>query len=333
MKNGNSIRAQEIIVKGMAPMKIAKVDPARSEAAFRAWESRERAAPEGEKPEAKPEKQYPHLLHLNGAIDSMKSSGINIKSASESLDRAMQAKTRGEATEHLMQAFRNYKTAAEFAGHAGADRAATTLRSTASSVAEQIDRLYDDKRDNPDYGPLKDSKESGELAQAHMEEYKGEIERHRASEGVKSEGAVPGYKKLASGAGSRVTTFSGGPEMRAHRDEIRQHLHSLGFGKVDEVKSEAGGQQNSRTHELWEHSDGRTVRITHDRDGAGKTELQHITVKERAPDRWKATRKEFVTSYHGNEALNAHGAKPGLAPKGVKVGRESELPFMPEEPA
>lgn len=331
MKNGNSIKAQQSILKGIAPMEIAKVDPARSQAAFRAWESRERAEakPEGSKAEAKPaEKQYSHLPSVDSAKEHMKSASMLIGSAKGFLDNAMDAKTRTRAAGHLMDAFRSLKSAAEYAGRAGADRSATVLRQTASEVASQIDHLYDEKLENPNYAPIKDAKDSADLAEAHMKEHGEQLSRDAASGGGKGSGAMPGYKRLVEGASSRATVFSGGPEMRVHRDEVRQHLVSLGYGKVDEAK-----EGDTRVHELWEHPDGRTVRITHAKAVDGKSDLQHLTIKERAPDRWKASRKEFVNTYHGNANLNAAGAKPGLAPRGVKVGRESELPFMPEEPA
>jgi hypothetical protein len=223
----------------------------------------------------------------------------------------------------LMEALRSYKAAADVAGHAGAEPMATAIRGLSSAVARQIDVLYDEKKINPDYSIIKDAKKLGADTVSKMGDLSRSFESNRVQ--GKGEGAVPGYKKMKAGDMSRATVFSGGAEMRAHQDDVRQQLRSVGFGRVAQAKEEALGGRN---HELWEHPDGRSVLISLGK--SDKSDMQLLRVKERAQDRWKATREEFVRIYKGSAALTAPGGKPGLAPKGLKIGEESELPFMPE---
>jgi hypothetical protein len=195
-----------------------------------------------------------------------------------------------------------------------------------NEVTNHIDALYKQKRNRLAEDPA--AKElhrivmtqlqsrlgtANDYLKSHQEMYK----THYQKDG---KGAIPGFRALADGESSRTHTFVGGIETRIHRDEIRRHLHRVGYGRVDQVVS------GNVEHELWEAVDGKSVRVSYSNDGAGK---RTITVKERPKDRWRASRDEFKNSYYGNAHLLAGNPKPGVPPVGANVGRESELPFMP----
>lgn len=313
MKNTISLFAQHLFGKFLTPEEIVKEIPSdRREAALSAWETRHAAGEGGSR--------------LMGAVENdlgLQRTHFVMSTARGAMDHVLMAKGRHEITGKLMDAMRYVKEAGKHAGHYGHRTAALSARELHADMARHIDEVFDQKLDQPDVARIANFKDRIDTFQSSISRNRDERGNYYEHEG---KGAIPHTRARKPGDGSLTHEFHGDVEIRGKREDLRQRLKKLGFGRVDLVKKE--DPTSSLEHELWENPDGRAVRISHTRHD---TEGHTLSVKERSPERFHAMREEFVRSYGGNPALNEKGARPGRPPKGVRVGMESELPLMPED--
>lgn len=288
------------------------IDAARSEAARKAWETRHAAGEGG--------------TQFHGAIDNdigLANAAGHIQVAQDVLGSAGDEKGRHAIAGRLMEAQKHLKNAQEHAGHYGAGEKAKELKGVHDLITQHIDRVFTNKMDTPDAEALDNIKMKLRSARVGVQDQRTKNAEHHEQGGG---GLLPHTKALTQGDSSRVHAFHGGIEIRAKREAVRGRLKGLGFGRVDQ--SQKDENQMSGEHELWEHPDGRTVRVSHTRHDA---EGHKLDIKERSQGNLDRSRREFMNSYGGSQGLKG-GHKAGLPPAGVKVGFESELPLLPDAP-
>lgn len=285
----------------------------RHQAAIDAWEKRHAAGEGGTK-----------VGDANEMGIGLKKAHENAKLALTAIEGASDSQSRHVAAGYFMEAQRHLQQAQRIAGHYGGAEAAGKFVDAQRKIALHIDRMFGQKLDKPETDAIDSIKHH---VNDGMESALHGAERYTNLHLKDGGGAIPHTPALHEFEGSRTHEFVGGVEMRLKRDDLRNHLKEMGYGRVD-LASDAGSKPGaSAEHELWEHPDGRSVRITHRMKDDG---MQALTIKERAKDRWKATRREFARDYHGNAALNDPDAKPAKPPAGHNVGLESEVPLMPK---
>lgn len=317
MKNSISFVAKGLISKSLdsdylIPVDKA-IDAARAEAAQKAWAARHAAGEGG--------------TQLHGAIDEdigLANAVGHAQVARDVLQGAKDAKGRHEIAGRLMEAQQHIKNAQVHAGHYGSLRRAKALQSLHTLIGQHIGQVFSDKMDTPDAEKLEGLRSRIDSEQKEMHILRGSKSKNFEEGGG---GVLPHTKALARGDSSREHTYHGGVELHGKREAVRQRMKSLGFGRVDQAVK--GDGQDNDEHELWEHPDGRTVRVSHTHNNLDEHTL---TVKERSHENLDRSRREFVTSYGGNKGVNEQGRKAGIPPKDVKVGMESELPLFPDAP-
>lgn len=289
------------------------IDPDRRQAALAAWEKRHAAGEGG----ARLGDSVHHDIGLQAGLD-------HGKRAQEALRAAGEAKGRHEIAGRLMEAQRHLKEAATHSGHYGAGSVAPSFTDAHRKIGDYIDRVFSEKHDEPDKAAFALMNSWVNTAQNTLSSVKNSVAQHHELDG---EGAIPHTKKMVAGDSSRIHEFLGGVELHGKREDLRGRLRDIGFGRVGQ--SQQRDNAYAHEHELWEHPDGRSVRISHRR--TLPTGNHHLVVKEREANRFAETRREFAHSFAGNEQFRAGDGKPGVPPKGEKVHFESELPLLPRK--
>lgn len=290
---------------GAVPIRKSDVVEKDRAASLLAWEKRERAP-------------FDILLDVKSAQGQLDEAMRLTALAADSIAKAGTSKSRDETTNLMLSAHKNILQAKEIAGRAGESSSLDKFYSAAMNIASALDVLHQNKGNELDAPSV--STINGKLTTAgnYLQSKKDAYESHYEKDG---KGAIPGLRALQAHEASRANIFSGGLEIRLLREDVRRHLHRVGFGRVDIGRPQGQGNQ----HELWEAPDGKTARLSYEVNG----DTRKLTVKERGSNNWRSTRTEFKNTYYGNGNLDADDAKPGIPPKGVRVAISSEIPFMP----
>jgi hypothetical protein len=290
------------------------IDAARSEGARKAWEARHAAGEGG--------------TQFHGNFDNdigLANAAGHIQTAQDVIASAGDEKGRHAIVGRLMEAQQHIKNAKMHAGHYGASHQAVELGMIHNKISEHIEHIFANKKDTPDAEKLDFLKGDLRTTKLGVHDRRIKFGEHHEENGG---GLIPHTKALKSGDVSRIHGFHGGVEIRSKREAVRGRLKSLGFGRVDQTTRDEGHQTTE--HELWEHSDGRTVRVSHSK--AKDTGEHTLDLKERSQNSLARSRREFANTYGGNKGLVDGGHKAGLPPAGVKVGFESEMPLLPDAP-
>jgi hypothetical protein len=288
---------------GAVPIRKSDVVEKDRAASLLAWEKRERAP-------------FDRLLDVKSAQGQL-DSAINLATiASAAIEEAGKSKDRDQTTKLMIDAHKNILRAKEISGLAGDASSGEHFLSASQDIFSNLDRLHRDKGNTLDANIVDSIKSKLRTAGNYLQSKKDAYQSHYEEGG---KGAIPGLRALQPQEASRSNIFNGGIELRLLREDVRRHLHRVGFGRVDQTA------RDPYEHELWESPDGKTVRLSYERMGDNRK----LTVKERGSNNWRSTRTEFKNSYYGNPNLDDGDAKPGIPPKGVKVAISSEIPFMP----
>jgi predicted ABC-type ATPase len=224
-----------------------------------------------------------------------------------------------------MSAIQHIKEAASLAEMHGGGKWAAEAHGHIRDLSRHVDHVLDHKK-KPDGEVIAPARNILRRGETHMSELSNVIRQNRKDDGL---GVIPGTAPVGPGQSSRIYRFAGGNEMALKREAVIDRLKLAGFGQVD--RSEKIGESPQypviQTNELWEHRDGRNVRISHHRPSDGR---QILEVHERGNHHWGDTRQSFINIYGGSPELRSSNAKPSK-PAHFNVHPDDIAALLPPE--
>lgn len=273
----------------------------------------------------------------------------NANAGDTALRAAYEATGRKEIVRHLMEAHQRFTDASKLMGLGGSGVARTYLDNAAKGASVLIRQVLEEKKDKIAAGDVTEMRSQVSSANSAFSQMQNEKTKYALPKGELGEGVLPQTRKIDEFENRRKHEFYGGNEIGLRNTEVKERLNSIGYGKVAEHKN------GDATHSLWEHPDGRSVRIAYIQPSVlGPPSDQKLTIyegskRELEDNRTKMKREGFTGEFgRGHKAgkpakgfqpsvesvvpLRIHGVKPkAVAP--APILHESEMPAPKPKPA